>query len=272
MAPSEEHDGKAKTAPRVNTTMLGELTVTLARFSMDLVRLVWSYVPPTATLGTQPHLLTTIGRKGAKDGQILSFDCRVAVNEGRLWVTDGDRVHVFNADDGRFLFRAGAGLAQFRRSTGLGFAANGNAYIADDKANRIVVCDRDGVFIREFGKPGREITQFDGAVDVAVHKALGFVVVADANNHRCQVFELDGRFITAFGGYGRPDGLFVQMHAVAVNFHGEIAVTEGTCRVQVCSAAAMLGFLAAVFAVNAFLVVGLQQKRRVAARIRELRP
>jgi tripartite motif-containing protein 71 len=88
------------------------------------------------------------------------------------------------------------------------FGKNGRIYVADTGNNRIVVFNRNGRYIRQFGelglakpapeevfswKPGR----FNYPTDVATDDE-GNVYVADFRNDQIQVFDPDGRFLRVF--------------------------------------------------------------------------
>jgi len=99
------------------------------------------------------------------------------------------------------------GLASPR---GVAIAPDGNIYVMDNQKARVVVFDRDGKFLRQFGSrsPVRPADQpgvaaptgtFEDAWGIAV-ASDGSVIVADTWNHRIQVFDKNGTFIRSWGG------------------------------------------------------------------------
>jgi len=83
----------------------------------------------------------------------------------------------------------------FGQPNDIAFAPNGDIFIADGEMNfRIVHLDKDGKFIKAWGKQGKGPGEFE------VPHALGFdskglLYVADRGNSRIQVFDQEGNFI-----------------------------------------------------------------------------
>jgi DNA-binding beta-propeller fold protein YncE len=127
----------------------------------------------------------------------------------------------------------GEGAGQTRVPNGL--AVNfetGRLYVADRENKRIVVFDKDGAFVKAFGKAGEGAGQFSAPKSIAVDNSCfthdpplteatsptcaefdpsyGDVYVVDtkaehvenvdAYHHRVQKFDADGSFLLAFGG------------------------------------------------------------------------
>ena len=93
---------------------------------------------------------------------------------------------------------------------------NGDVYIAESHTDvtdphlvgRISVFDKNGKFLRSFGKAGT------GPGDFRTPHALawdskGRLIVADRHNHRIQVLTKDGKFITEYDNFGRTSGLVI---------------------------------------------------------------
>jgi DNA-binding beta-propeller fold protein YncE len=135
---------------------------------------------------------------------------------GNLYVADSElgKIFVFrkNGHFSHFLGDAkGEGL--YKRPTGLAVdQASGEIYLTETLRHKVLVLDRQGAVIREWGKRGEGAGEFNFPVAVAVHAEQVFVL--DAMNFRVQVFTRQGRFVTAFGklvnepgGFFRPKGL-----------------------------------------------------------------
>ncbi|NTU54905.1 MAG: hypothetical protein HGA79_01505, partial [Anaerolineales bacterium] len=88
-----------------------------------------------------------------------------------------------------------ASAGSFWGPRGIAVDANGNVLVADTGNKRIVVFDKDGNYITEFGTAGFDPGQFDEPVGVAVAPS-GTVYVADTWNQRIQSFtpSEDGTF------------------------------------------------------------------------------
>jgi hypothetical protein len=74
-------------------------------------------------------------------------------------------------------------------------AANGDIYVSDGYGNaRVVVFDKNGKYLREWGELGHGPGQFSIAHAIAID-SRGRVYVADRNNVRIQVFDPQGKFL-----------------------------------------------------------------------------
>lgn len=92
----------------------------------------------------------------------------------------------------------------FNRPTDVAWDAAGNSYMADGYNNsRVVEYDKNGEWVREWGKRGTAPGEFHTVHSIAVDDA-GRVYVGDRENHRIQVFDGDGKFLRAFTNVGAP--------------------------------------------------------------------
>lgn len=100
----------------------------------------------------------------------------------------------------------GEDAGHFNRPTDVAVAPNGDFYVTDGYGNsRVVKFDRDGKFLKAWGRRGAEkgLLRLPHAV---VLDDKGQVLVADRENSRIQVFSGDGRFIRLLEGF-TPYGL-----------------------------------------------------------------
>jgi hypothetical protein len=113
-----------------------------------------------------------------------------------------------------------SGLApnQFQQPTAVAIGRNGDIYVADGHANgggtaqrRIVQFDRNGTFIRAWGRKGMGPGEFDMPHDLAID-SQGRVFVADRQNNRVQIFEADGRYVATWYQFGRPSAIFIDQN------------------------------------------------------------
>lgn len=146
--------------------------------------------------------------------------------QGNVWVTDaqgkgtkGFQVVKFSAD-GKVLLTLGKAGVQgegpdvFGSPTDVAVAPNGDIFVSDGHSgcncpnNRIVKFDRNGKFIKTWGKTGKGPGEFDGPHALAFD-SRGRLIVGDRTNNRVQVFDQDGKFIASWTQFGRPSGVFV---------------------------------------------------------------
>jgi DNA-binding beta-propeller fold protein YncE len=110
---------------------------------------------------------------------------------------------------------AGNGPDAFDRPTGVAIAPNGDIFVSDGhypnelKSARIVKFDKDGKFIKTWGRLGPEPGNFDEPHDIFIGGSQERVYVADRKNKRIQVFDQDGNFIAAWTQFGEPSSVFV---------------------------------------------------------------
>jgi DNA-binding beta-propeller fold protein YncE len=133
-----------------------------------------------------------------------------------LWTTDdGSHLVLKLSPAGRVLLVLGRkGVAAesdwlFNQPTDVAFAKNGDVYVSDGYGNsRVVKFDREGNFIKSWGKYGSGPGEFNLPHSVAVD-AQGSVYVGDRENKRIQIFDADGNFLRQWTGIGYPYGLFI---------------------------------------------------------------
>ncbi len=102
---------------------------------------------------------------------------------------------------------AGRPTDLFERPTDVAWDAAGDIFVADGLSNaRIAKFDKDGKFIKSWGKKGTADGQFANVRSIAVD-AQGNVYAADGGNKRIEVFDNDGNFKTAYTDVGNAQAL-----------------------------------------------------------------
>ena len=140
---------------------------------------------------------------------------------GNLWITDGQarngvgqQVFKYSAD-GKLLLTLGTrgvrgeGPDTFGGPCDVAVAANGDIFVADGHQNsRVVKFDKDGTFIKAWGKRGDQPGEFNLPHTIVID-SRGRVLVGDRSNNRIQVFDQDGNFIEQWTQFGTPSGMYV---------------------------------------------------------------
>src|ERR1700728_2174523 len=137
-------------------------------------------------------------------------------SEDNLWTTDdGSHLVLKLNPSGNVLLvlgRINTGAEAnclFNKPADVAFAKNGDIYVADGYGNsRIVKFDREGNYIKAWGKYGAGIGEFNLPHSVAVDNE-GRVYVGDRENQRIQIFDSEGRFIRQWTGIGYSYGLLI---------------------------------------------------------------
>jgi DNA-binding beta-propeller fold protein YncE len=183
------------------------------------------------------------GKLAASFGSgLLIFPHGIHVDpDGNIWVTDGQdnkprRARDAPADaplppppakaighqvfkfspDGKLLLTlgiagGGTGAQGFFQPNDVATAPNGNVYVAEGHGGdnaRIVVFDRSGKYLREFGKKGSGPGEFDQPHGLAFD-SKGRLFVADRSNNRIQILDADAKFLEEWHQFSRPSGVFI---------------------------------------------------------------
>ena len=150
-------------------------------------------------------------------------------SSGNVWVTDvgAHQVRQFSPA-GRLLLtlgefrKAGNDRAHFNRPTDVAFGPDGTVYVSDGYENtRVVRFTPDGLYLGEWGVPGKGPGQFDLPHGIAVDRS-GRVYVADRENLRVQIFDANGRYVTEWGS-----NLLGDPYGVTAARDGSIYVIDG---------------------------------------------
>jgi len=176
--------------------------------------------PPILKLDKKGKLLKAFG------AGVFDFPHGACVDrEGNLWVTDatrpgGTKGHtVFKfSPDGTLLMTlgkpgvSGSGPDLFDQPTDVVVASNGDIFVTDShrngKNNRVVKFDRNGKFIKEWGRKGSGPGEFSEPHTIAMD-SQGRLFVGDRENNRIQIFDQDGKLLGEWRQFGRPSGIYI---------------------------------------------------------------
>ena len=95
-------------------------------------------------------------------------------------------------------------------------APNGDIYVAESHTDvedpnlvgRISVFDKNGKFVKSFGKAGTGPGEFR-TPHALVWDSQGRLIVADRHNHRIQILDKDGKFLGEYREFSRVSGLAI---------------------------------------------------------------
>jgi DNA-binding beta-propeller fold protein YncE len=136
--------------------------------------------------------------------------------DGTVWVTDVRNHLVMQfTPEGKLLKTLGTrgvpgcDRTHFNLPTDMAVTPTGEVFVADGYGNhRVVHFDRDGKFVKSWGKLGHKPGEFSIAHAI-VRDSKGRLYVADRNNGRIQVFDENGTFLDQWPNLLVPWGLCI---------------------------------------------------------------
>src|SRR5881397_2294234 len=151
--------------------------------------------------------------------------------EGNVWVTDGEgpdgkdpnkngkghQVFKFSPE-GKVLSTLGkAGVSGstpdlFDQPTDVVVSPSGDIFVTDShrngKNNRVVRFNKDGKYVKEWGKKGSGRGELSEPHTIAMD-SRGRLFVGDRENNRIEIFDQDGRYLDEWRQFGRPSGIAI---------------------------------------------------------------
>ena len=183
-----------------------------------------STLDPVLKFDTNGNLLKSFG------AGILLFPHGLHVDQaGNVWVADGlgrgNKGHqVFKfSPDGKLLLtlgkanKPGSGPDEFNAPSAVVTAPNGDIFVADGHGGttnaRIVKFDKDGKFIKTWGKKGAGPGELDIPHAIAIDQR-GRLFVGDRQNNRIQIFDQDGNYVDQWHQFSRPSGVYIDKNDI----------------------------------------------------------
>ena len=176
---------------------------------------------------------------GSGDGEFrLPGHMAVDPGTGVLYVADGGADEVKAYRDGQLVARfggSGSAVGQFSFPTGIHVSPAGEVFVADQNNDRVQVFDRNGAFLRCFGKTsGMSLKPRFGRAQGITGDGAGRIYVADAFQGTVKVFDPAGVALGTIGGFGDRTGQLQLPQSLAVDANGRLLVTStGNSRVEV---------------------------------------
>jgi ABC-type Fe3+ transport system permease subunit/sugar lactone lactonase YvrE len=119
----------------------------------------------------------------------------------------------------------GNGPGQFNRAEGLCIGRHDEVLVADSCNHRVQVFDRDGKFLRAFGKAGSNPGEFSYPYDVRVDPS-GNQFICEFGNSRITVLDAQDRVIEVIGEAGAAPGKFANPWSIALDSQGNLYVAD----------------------------------------------
>lgn len=185
--------------------------------------------------GTDKLKMFATGSLGTATG--LGKPYGIAVRKGRVYVTDTVKrgVLMFDVPGKDFKMIGTEGPGQLMKPIGIDITNEGEIFVADNSAKRIVVFNEDGQFLRAFGD--RSILTRPSGVAVSPDGMRAYVIDTGGvttQAHHLYIFNAKtGELEKTIGTRGRKDGEFNLALQVTTADDGTVYVTDsGNFRVQ----------------------------------------
>jgi DNA-binding beta-propeller fold protein YncE len=194
----------------------GEWTAAMSSVAIAPDGNIWTFNRgkiPVQVYSPDGHLVKAWGQEPGlfKNPHTVRFD-----SAGNLWLVDTTHQTVRRfSTDGKVLQtigtpnQAGEDETHMNQPNDVAIAPNGDLYVSDGYGNnRIVVFDKNGKFIRAWGKLGQGPGEFSQPHSIVLD-SKGRVYVADRNNARIQIFDAKGKFLAEWKNIITPWALAV---------------------------------------------------------------
>ena len=172
--------------------------------------------------------LFSFGREGHANGEFKDPVGLGVGNDWRIYIADtgNHRIQVFNAQ-GQFeaVFNVGSDKVPVRPIDVATNPKSGDIYISGNNNHKLMVYNKGGRKIREWGGNGAGPGKFRYPATVAVTKDSRIAVV-DVLNTRAQLFQSDGRFLVNIGSWGVLPGQFFRPKGIAIDDRGRIYISD----------------------------------------------
>ncbi|HWA98427.1 MAG TPA: peptidyl-alpha-hydroxyglycine alpha-amidating lyase family protein [Pirellulales bacterium] len=172
---------------------------------------IWTFnrgEDPVQVYSADGKFIRTWGRGSLGLAHHLKIDA-----DGNVWLSDigrhvvekytpaGERLLTIGTPD-----QAGESETKLNKPTDMAIAANGDVFISDGYGNnRVVHVDRNGKFVKSWGKLGTAPGDFNLPHAIAID-SKGRLYVADRNNVRIQVFDQSGKLLDVWSDLVVPWG------------------------------------------------------------------
>lgn len=175
-----------------------------------------------------PQVVRLIGSSGRGPGEFLYPRAIGFDGDGNLYVADRTGRVQHLSPEGKTLGTIQLPMTEKGYPTGLAVGPDGKLYVADTHYHRVLVYEKGGRLVREFGSFGTGEGQFIYPTHVAF--ADGRVYVSEyGGNDRVSLFTPEGTFVKSFGRSGSGEGEFSRPEALAVYPRRRVLYVADAC-------------------------------------------
>ena len=161
--------------------------------------------------------------------QFLVKPFGLVVHDGRLYVADTAKrgVAMVNFSDGKLTWIGGRGRGGLSKPTSVSFGPDGRLYVCDTLRRQVVVFDKDGNYLSEYGDSV-------SLRPVDARATTNQLFVLDTGECSIKVFDLaTGKMVRTIGKKGNGPGEFNRPNAMTMDKEGNIYVCDAlNLRVQ----------------------------------------
>ena len=174
--------------------------------------------------------IKTFGTWGAKPGQFEFPYGLAGDSKGVIYVADLFNGNISKFDkDGKYLGLFAEKQASeniFTSPAGIAIKDD-KVYVTDVKQHTLKIFDINGKLIKQIGKNGKAVGQFNAPNAVNVDND-GNIYVTDTGNQRVQVFDKNGKFLKIINGSldGKGQSVFVNPRGIGVDDQGNVYVVS----------------------------------------------
>jgi len=109
--------------------------------------------------------------------------------------------------------------------TGIALDKDENVYTTDEWHNSVVICDKDGEVLKNWGEKGEEDGKLNGPSGL-VFDADDNIWIVNSINSRIQKFTKDGQYLGGFGQKGSAEGELDMPWGIAIDEEGDLYVAD----------------------------------------------
>lgn len=162
--------------------------------------------------GSRAKFLSPVGVAGSPDGRLFVVDSILK----KVFILDGEgRIKGELEGDPQGLGRP-AGVAVSDR----------RVYVSDVQNHRIAIYGLEGVFLKSFGRRGRQPGELNFPTYLWYDRAAGRLWVCDSGNFRVQWFDSDGKALGSLGENGNRPGYLARPRGLALDSDGHAYVAD----------------------------------------------